>query len=212
MGCFAFLFQQASIRIYFLTCTHIESFLLFEHNNHSPTWFLYLFSTAEYLSISGHHLGENGYILIFVCCVVLLNIYYAVKMPLPTSKTSRLWMRIRNMDWWDVVLLHFIVAEWKEEFYIDRTMHLYNTFIQKEELLVWRVICYYAIFYVTCTCAAHFSFGFQSDQAFTCTLNRIRKGINHPCSIQSKFHSESIKVFAWRLFSPIKPSIRLQRG
>ncbi len=48
---------------------------------------------------------------------------------------------------------------------------------------------------------------------FSCTLNRTRKGINHP--LRSKISSRSssigsIKVFTWSLFSPIEPSIRLQ--
>ncbi len=52
-------------------------------------------------------------------------------------------------------------------------------FIQKEEPLVPLVIRHYAI-----SASLHkrspFSFGFQSDRVFTRTLNRIRKGINHP--------------------------------
>ncbi len=32
------------------------------------------------------------------------------------AQNSRLWMRIQNKDWWDVVLLHFIDTEQKESF------------------------------------------------------------------------------------------------
>ncbi len=51
-------------------------------------------------------------------------------------------MRIRNKDWWEVVLLHLTVAdnaEWKESF--KKTGHAFTQhFIQNEELLVVRVI------------------------------------------------------------------------
>ncbi len=52
-------------------------------------------------------------------------------------------------------------------------------FIQNEEPLVLRVIRHYAIS-ASLHMRSPFSFGFQSDRVFTCTLNHIRKGINHP--------------------------------
>ncbi len=52
-------------------------------------------------------------------------------------------------------------------------------FIQKEEPLVPHIIRHYSIS-VSLHMHSPFSFGFQSDSVFTCTLNRIRKGINHP--------------------------------
>ncbi len=64
-------------------------------------------------------------------------------------------------------------------------------YIQKEELLVPRVIRHYAI-----SASLHmrrpFSFGLQSDRVFTCTLNRIRKGINHPLQSDRNFISIEI--------------------
>ncbi len=60
-------------------------------------------------------------------------------MSLPAPKTSHLWMRIQNKDWWDVVLLQFTVAEWKESFIM--TGHAFiQHFIQKEEPLIPHVI------------------------------------------------------------------------
>ncbi len=130
-------------------------------------------------------------------------------MHLPTHKTGCLWMRVRNKDWWEVVLLHFTVAEWKESFIM--TGHTFiQHFIQNEEPLVPRVIRHYAIS-AWLHMRSPFSFVFQSYRVFKCTLNRIR---TTPFNrIEISFWScsiESIKVFRWRLFSPIEPSIRLQ--
>ncbi len=54
-----------------------------------------------------------------------------------------------------------------------------HAFIQTEEQLLTRVIRNYAI-----SASLHMhsplSCGFPSDRVFTCTLNRIRKGINDP--------------------------------
>ncbi len=83
-------------------------------------------------------------------------------------------------------------------------------FIQNEEPLVVHVIRLYAI-PVSLHMRSTFSFGFHSDQVFTCTLNRIRKGINSPLrSDLNPFRSSSIglnKVFTLRIFSLIEPSI-----
>ncbi len=65
-------------------------------------------------------------------------------MSLPAPKTSHLWMRIQNKDWWDVVLLQFTVAEWKESFIMIGHAFIQH-FIQKEEPLVPHVIRRYAI-------------------------------------------------------------------
>ncbi len=120
-------------------------------------------------------------------------------------KTGCLWMRIWNKGWWEVVLLHFTVTEWKESFIM--TGHAFiQHFIQNEEPLVPHVIRHCAI-----SSSLHmrspFCFGVQSDRVITCTLNRIRKGINHPFnSIEISFWSSSvgsIKVFTF--------SVRLSR-
>ncbi len=52
-------------------------------------------------------------------------------------------------------------------------------FIQNEEPLIPRVIRHQAIS-ASLHMRSPFSFSFQSDRVFTCTLNHIRKGINHP--------------------------------
>ncbi len=52
-------------------------------------------------------------------------------------------------------------------------------FIQKDEPLVPRVIRHYTIS-VSLHMRSPFSFSFQSNRVFTCTINRIRKGINTP--------------------------------
>ncbi len=62
-------------------------------------------------------------------------------------------------------------------------------FIKKEEQLVPRVILHHAIS-ASLHMRSPFSFSFQSDRVFTCTLNHIRKGINHP--LQSD-RAQSIK-------------------
>ncbi len=113
-------------------------------------------------------------------------------MPLPAHKTGCLMRRIRNKDWWDDVLLHFTVVEWKE-FYNDRTC-TYTTFSSKG----WtaRSTRQTSLRYF-CVMRCPFSFGFQSDREFTCTLNQISKGINHP--LQTNWN-----------FIPIEPSIRLK--
>ncbi len=53
-------------------------------------------------------------------------------------------MRVLNKDWWDVVLLHFTYAEWKQLFRM--TGHSFITLIHQEEQLVPCVIRHYAIF------------------------------------------------------------------
>ncbi len=132
------------------------------------------------------------------------HIYRAVKMPLPTPKTGCLWMRIQNKDWWEVVLLHFTVAEWKESFIM--TGHAFiQHFIQKEEPLVPGVIRQYTIS-ASLHMRSPFSFGFQSDRVFTFTLNRIRKGINHP--LQSDLNLIPIELNL--LFCLIELAIWLQ--
>ncbi len=100
----------------------------------------------------------------------------------------RLWMRIWNKDWWEVVLLFFTVAEWKESFIITG-----HTFIQqKEEPLVPHVIM---LFLHHCTCAVLSVPGFDPIE----------------CLHQFSLHQLNwIKVFTWRLFSPTESSIRLQ--
>ncbi len=116
-----------------------------------------------------------------------------------------------NRNWFFLTCTHctniefLTVAEWKESFII--TGHAFiQYFIQKEEQLVLRVICHYAIS-GSLHMRSPFSFGVRSDRVFTCTLNRIRKGINHPF-IPIKL--SWIKEFTWRLFSPTESSIRLQ--
>ncbi len=64
-------------------------------------------------------------------------------------------------------------------------------FIQNEEPLVPRVIHHYAIS-ASLHMRSPFIFGFQSDRVFTCTLNLIRKGINHP--LQSDRNSIPIEL------------------
>ncbi len=59
-------------------------------------------------------------------------------------------------------------------------------FIQKVESLIPRIICHYAI------CASlhmrsSFNFRVQSNPVFTCTLNRIKIGINHPLQFNRNF-------------------------
>ncbi len=54
-----------------------------------------------------------------------------------------------------------------------------QAFIHFIQLLVLHVIGHYTIS-ASLHMRSTFSFGFQSDRVFTCTLNRIRKGINHP--------------------------------
>ncbi len=93
-------------------------------------------------------------------------------------KRGCLLMRVWNKDWLEVVLFHVTVAEWKESFIMTGHAFIQN-FTQNEEPLIPRVIRNYAI-----SASLHmrrsFSFGFQSDRGFTCTLNQIRNGINYP--------------------------------
>ncbi len=89
---------------------------------------------------------------------------------------------------------------------------LIQNFIQKDEPLIPHVICHYASS-VSLHMRSPFSFGFQSDLVFTCTLNRIRKGINNPLQLDLNFISSSIgsiKVSTLSFLSQIEPSIRLQ--
>ncbi len=95
-------------------------------------------------------------------------------------------MRVLNKDCWDVVLLHITYAEWKQCF--RKTGH---SFITLYEQLVPHVI---TLFLRHCTCAVLSSFGFQSDQVFTCPLVRITKGINHP--LRSDW-----RVYMWLFYS-----------
>ncbi len=105
--------SQASNRNWFfflhVHTAQIQSFLLFAYNNHSPTLFLYLFLIAELIFFP--FLDKYTYNTV-PCCSYLSRI----KMPLPAHKMGCLWLRIWNKDWWEVVLLHFTVAEWKESF------------------------------------------------------------------------------------------------
>ncbi len=60
-------------------------------------------------------------------------------------------------------------------------------FIQNEEPLIVR---HTSLCYLCVIAHAHsFRFRFQSDRVFTCTLNRIRKGINRPFD-SIEFHSD----------------------
>ncbi len=102
-------------------------------------------------------------------------------MPLPVIKTSRLWMRVLNKDWWDVVLLHFTYAEWKQCFRM--TGHSFMTL-----LFTGKNSSFCVSFLHHCTCAVLSSFGFQSDEVFTCPLVRITKGINHPLQSDQNFN------------------------
>ncbi len=108
----------------------------------------------------------------------MLLIFITQKMRLPAAKRGCLLMRVWNKDWLEVVLFHVTVAEWKKSFIMTGHAFIQN-FIQNEKPLVPRVIRNYVI-----SASLHmrrsFSFGFQSDRVFTCTLNQIRNGINHP--------------------------------
>ncbi len=77
-------------------------------------------------------------------------------------------MRIRNKDWWEVVLFHLTVAdnaEWKESF--KKTGHAFTQhFIQNEELLVVRVIRHTPLHYfcvIANTQSFQFRFSIQSS-------------------------------------------------
>ncbi len=112
------------------------------------------------------------------------------KMPLPAPKKGCLMMRIRNKDWWEVVLLHLTVAEWTDSFIM--TGHAFiQPFIQNEELLTVRVILH-MLFLRQCTCAVLSVSVFNLIECL------------HARSIGS------IKVFTRSFFSPIEPSILLQ--
>ncbi len=82
---------------------------------------------------------------------------------------------------------------------------IYNTFIHQEEQLIPCVILHY-LFLLHCTCAVLSSFGFQSDQVFTCPLGRITKGINHPLRSDRNFNpiwpiQSDWRVYMWLFYS-----------
>ncbi len=107
-------------------------------------------------------------------------------MSLPVPKTSRLWMKVLNKDWWDVVLLHFTYAEWKQHFRM--TGHSFITLLFTRKNSFFRASYVITLFLRHCTCAVLSSFGFQSDQVFTCPLIRITKGIKHPLRSDRNFN------------------------
>ncbi len=95
-------------------------------------------------------------------------------MPLHAPKTSRSWMRIQGLVGHCPAPLHSCRV--KGEFYNDRT-RIYTTLYPKGRTA--RSARHYVI---SASLHMHrlFSFGVQFDRVFTCTLNHIRKGINHP--------------------------------
>ncbi len=107
-------------------------------------------------------------------------------MPLPVPKTSRLWMRVLNKDCWEVVLLHFTDAEWKQCFRM--TGHSFMTLLFTGKNSSFRASYVITLFLRLSTCAVLSSFGFQSEQVFTCPLVRITKGINHPLRSDRNFN------------------------
>ncbi len=128
---------------------------------------LYLFLTTELIFI-------NFWINIHInrCAVPCCSYLSRKKMPLHAPKTSRPWMRIQGLVGHCPAPLHSCRV--KGEFYNDRT-RIYTTLYPKGRTA--RYARHYVIF-----ASLHrlFSFGVQFDRVFTCTLNHIRKGINHP--------------------------------
>ncbi len=119
-------------------------------------------------------------------------------MPLPVPKTSRLWMRVLNKDWWDVVLLHFTDAERKQRFRM--TGHSFITLLFTRKNSSFRASYVITLFLRHCTCAVLSSFVFQSDQVFTCPLVRITKGINHPLRSDRNFNQNWPIQSDWRVY------------
>lgn len=105
-----------------------------------------------------------------------MYIYQTVKPRRPVHKTSRLWMRVRHNDWWDVVLLHFKDDESKEN-------------SRSRSMLVPCVIRHYAISKSMHTLSTlQFRFSMCFVQVFICPLNRITKVINYPLQTELNFN------------------------
>ncbi len=113
-------------------------------------------------------------------------------------KTSRLWMRVLNKDLWDVVLLHFTDAEWKQHFRM--TGHAFITLLFTRKNSSFRASYVITLFLRHCTCAVLSSFGFQSKQVFTCPLVLITKGINHPLRSGRNFNQIWPIQSDWRVY------------
>ncbi len=82
---------------------------------------------------------------------------------------------------------------------------IYNTlFTRKNSSFLASYVI--TLFLLHCTCALLSSFGFQSDQVFTCPLVRITKGINHPLRSDRNFNpilpiQSDWRVYMWLFYS-----------